>query len=63
MIDAGCGNEQEALFEDISEVLPREVEIKYLLLTHCHYDHTGGAEAARNRYPKFENRNAVLFMI
>ena len=50
LIDAGCGNEQEALFENISGVLPREVEIEYLLLTHCHYDHTGGAEAARNRY-------------
>jgi glyoxylase-like metal-dependent hydrolase (beta-lactamase superfamily II) len=47
LIDAGCGNAQEALFENISEVLPPEVEIEYLLLTHCHYDHTGGAEAVR----------------
>ena len=50
LIDAGCGNEPEALDENISEVLPPEVEIEYLLLTHCHYDHTGGAEAVRNRY-------------
>jgi glyoxylase-like metal-dependent hydrolase (beta-lactamase superfamily II) len=50
LIDAGCGNAQEALFENISEVLPPEVGIEYLLLTHCHYDHTGGAEATRNRY-------------
>jgi len=50
LIDAGCGNAQEALFENISEVLPPEVKIEYLLLTHCHYDHTGGAEAVRNRY-------------
>ena len=50
LIDAGCGNEQAALFENISEILPPEVEIEYLLLTHCHFDHTGGAEAARNRY-------------
>ena len=50
LIDAGCGNAQEAMFENIAEVLPPEVEIEYLLLTHCHYDHTGGAEAARNRY-------------
>jgi glyoxylase-like metal-dependent hydrolase (beta-lactamase superfamily II) len=50
LIDAGCGNAPEALFENISEVLPPDVEIEYLLLTHCHYDHTGGAEAVRNRY-------------
>ena len=50
LIDAGCGNAQDALFENISEVLPPDVEIEYLLLTHCHYDHTGGAEAVRNRY-------------
>ena len=50
LIDAGCGNAQEAMFENISEVLPPEVEIEYLLLTHCHYDHSGGAEAVRNRY-------------
>jgi len=50
LIDSGCGNAQEALFENISEVLPPEVKIEYLLLTHCHYDHTGGAEAVRNRY-------------
>ena len=50
LIDAGCGNAQENLFENISEILPPEVEIDYLLLTHCHYDHSGGAEAARNRY-------------
>ena len=50
LIDAGCGNAQEAMFENIAEVLPPEVEIEYLLLTHCHYDHTGGTEAVRNRY-------------
>ena len=50
LIDAGCGNAQEAMFENIAEALPPEVEIGYLLLTHCHYDHTGGAEAVRNRY-------------
>ena len=50
LVDAGCGNATEALFDNISEALPPEVEIEYLLLTHCHYDHTGGAEATRNRY-------------
>ncbi len=31
-------------------MLPPEVAIEYLLLTHCHYDHTGGAEAVRSQY-------------
>jgi glyoxylase-like metal-dependent hydrolase (beta-lactamase superfamily II) len=47
LIDAGCGNAQEELFENISEILPPEVEIEYLMLTHCHYDHTGGVNAVR----------------
>ena len=49
LIDAGCGNAAETMFENIAEVLPPQVDIEYLLLTHCHYDHTGGAEAARRR--------------
>jgi glyoxylase-like metal-dependent hydrolase (beta-lactamase superfamily II) len=31
-------------------VLPAHVEIVYLLLTHCHFDHTGGAAAIRAEY-------------
>lgn len=50
LIDAGCGNAHEKLAENISAVLPPEVVIEYLLLTHCHYDHTGGAEAVRKQY-------------
>jgi glyoxylase-like metal-dependent hydrolase (beta-lactamase superfamily II) len=50
LIDAGSGNAQEAMFDNIAEVLPLDVKIEYLLLTHCHYDHTGGAEAVRKRY-------------
>ncbi len=50
LIDAGCGNAQEAMFENITKVLPPHVDIEYLLLTHCHFDHTGGAQATRKRY-------------
>ena len=50
LIDAGCGNAHEQLVENVSAVLPPEVEIEYLLLTHCHYDHTGGAAAVRGQY-------------
>jgi glyoxylase-like metal-dependent hydrolase (beta-lactamase superfamily II) len=50
LIDAGCGNAHEKLVENVSAVLPPEVAIEYLLLTHCHYDHSGGAEAVRKQY-------------
>ena len=49
LIDAGCGNAHEKLVGNVSAVLPPEVEIQYLFLTHCHYDHTGGAEALRRQ--------------
>lgn len=50
LIDAGCGGGHHQLVKNISQVLPPEVEIEYLFLTHCHYDHTGGAEAVRKHY-------------
>ena len=50
LIDAGCGGAHEDLANNISGVLPSDVEIDYLFLTHCHYDHTGGAEAVRKQY-------------
>lgn len=50
LIDAGCGSDHDNLVMNISEVLPPGTEIDYLFLTHCHYDHTGGAERVRNQY-------------
>jgi glyoxylase-like metal-dependent hydrolase (beta-lactamase superfamily II) len=50
LIDAGCGGAHDTLVSNISDVLPPEVQIEYLFLTHCHYDHTGGAEAVRKQY-------------
>ncbi len=50
LIDAGCGSAHNDLVNNISEVLPSDVEIEYLFLTHCHYDHTGGAAAVRDQY-------------
>ena len=50
LIDSGCGDEHEVLVENISAVLPPGVEIEYLFLTHCHYDHTGGAAKVRDQY-------------
>jgi glyoxylase-like metal-dependent hydrolase (beta-lactamase superfamily II) len=45
LIDAGCGEATPALLANIGRVLPPEVPVTHLLLTHCHFDHTGGAQA------------------
>ena len=50
LIDAGCGNGHDLLRSNISRCIPENVEIEYLLLTHCHFDHTGGADAVRKEY-------------
>ena len=48
-IDAGCSSDHDNLVANISEVLPPGTEIEYLFLTHCHYDHSGGADRVRNQ--------------
>ncbi len=50
LIDAGCGQAHSRLKKNISECLPQNVQLEYLLLTHCHFDHTGGAEAVRREF-------------
>jgi glyoxylase-like metal-dependent hydrolase (beta-lactamase superfamily II) len=49
LIDAGCGNAHNRLVANISAVLPPGVQITYLFLTHCHYDHVGGAAALKEQ--------------
>ena len=50
LIDSGCGEEHDILVDNIAEILPPGIGIEYLFLTHCHYDHTGGAERVREQY-------------
>ena len=50
LIDAGCGNGHARLVENISSVLAKDITITYLFLTHCHYDHVGGAAALKEQY-------------
>jgi glyoxylase-like metal-dependent hydrolase (beta-lactamase superfamily II) len=50
LIDAGCGGNTQALVKHVAHALPDHVAITHLLLTHCHFDHSGGAEALRKRY-------------
>lgn len=47
LVDAGCGRSQERLFNNIRSCGVAPEKIEYLLLTHCHYDHTGGASKLR----------------
>ena len=50
LIDAGCGHGHSRLKKNIDQSLTQGVQLEYLLLTHCHFDHTGGAEAVRRDY-------------
>lgn len=50
LIDAGCGGAHRKLGDNIAAVRPAGVPITYLFLTHCHFDHTGGAQQVRESY-------------
>ncbi len=47
VIDAGCGPSAEQIVQNIRECGVDPEQVKYLLLTHCHFDHTGGASALK----------------
>ena len=49
LVDAGCGYSQSQLFQNIEACGVPLHGIEYLLITHCHFDHTGGAQAVRDR--------------
>jgi glyoxylase-like metal-dependent hydrolase (beta-lactamase superfamily II) len=49
LVDAGCGPSQDRLFKNVAVCGSRPEAIEYLLITHCHYDHTGGAEGVKER--------------
>ncbi len=50
LIDAGCGRASDGIIENIERRLPAQVTLDYLLLTHCHYDHAGGAADLRAHF-------------
>lgn len=50
IVDAGCGGHEAQLEENIRSCGTDPEQIEYLLLTHCHFDHTGGAKAIRDRF-------------
>ena len=50
LVDAGCGTKNEALLENIRRLGVTDEALEYLLITHCHFDHTGGAAALRRHF-------------
>jgi glyoxylase-like metal-dependent hydrolase (beta-lactamase superfamily II) len=50
LIDAGTGKGHERLVLNIEKCGISTSQIEYLFLTHCHYDHTGGARKAREEF-------------
>ena len=48
LIDAGTGKGYKRLITNIERCDVNASQIKYLFLTHCHYDHTGGAQKVRD---------------
>lgn len=49
IVDAGCGNATEKLLNNIRKCNIPDAVIDYLLITHCHFDHTGGAAELKER--------------
>ena len=49
LIDAGCGQATDLLLANIEAAGVSAARVRWLLLTHCHFDHTGGAEEVRRR--------------
>lgn len=51
IVDAGCGRALETLLANIRAAGVRPEQIEYLLITHCHFDHTGGVKPLKDRIP------------
>jgi glyoxylase-like metal-dependent hydrolase (beta-lactamase superfamily II) len=51
LVDAGCGGVQERLFKNIRDHDIDLEQIEYLLVTHCHFDHTGGIQGIKEMTP------------
>lgn len=48
LVDAGTGNGTARVLKNIRSAGADPRSVRYLFLTHCHYDHTGGANSIRN---------------
>lgn len=48
LVDSGCGFSQKKLLKNIADCGIEPEQIEYLLITHCHFDHTGGAKGLKD---------------
>ena len=51
LVDAGCGCSTGLLIKNISAVMDPD-RVEYLLITHCHFDHTGGIKGLKDKLPQ-----------
>jgi len=49
LVDAGCGYAHERLLRNIRECGVALEQIEFLLITHCHFDHTGGVSRLKEQ--------------
>ncbi len=52
VVDAGCGESVGQLIKNIRACGVALEAIEYLLITHCHFDHTGGVKGLKKRVPQ-----------
>jgi glyoxylase-like metal-dependent hydrolase (beta-lactamase superfamily II) len=50
LVDAGCGHATQKVLENIRSTGVAAESLEYLLITHCHFDHTGGATALKKHF-------------
>ena len=48
LVDAGCGHSVDPLLRNIECCGVDPPSIEWILITHCHFDHTGGAKALKD---------------
>lgn len=51
LVDSGCGLSRGKLLKNIAGCGIAPEQIEYLLITHCHFDHTGGAKGLKDIIP------------
>jgi len=49
LVDAGCGHAHERLLRNVRDCGVSPEQIEYLLITHCHFDHTGGVSLLKEQ--------------
>lgn len=50
LVDAGCGRSLHKVIHNIKDCGIGSGQVDYLLITHCHFDHTGGAMALKDEF-------------